>query len=111
MSERKSTPPWRSKLVPFRDEILEAWFKKRFTLKMIQAELKTRGVDISLSALSHFIRCRVNRADPHIAPTVSKKRLASRKNAETSSLDDLLEKSLDEIKQEWLNDTKGSGKK
>ncbi len=59
-----------------------------------------KGLEISLSALSLFIRCRISRADPHIILTVSKKRLPSRKNAETPTLDDLLGKSLKEIKQE-----------
>ena len=65
MPGKNSTPPFQSKLIPFRKEILEAWFA-RATLKQIQASLRERhGVTIALSSLSAFIKRSRRQSDPH----------------------------------------------
>ena len=56
MQKRKSTPPWRSKLMPYQDEILTAWYQERATLKTIQSRLAEYGITITLSGISRFIR-------------------------------------------------------
>ncbi len=95
MSGKQSTPPWQSKLIPYQKEIMNAWLKKRATLKMIQQELANQGVTISLSALSHFIRCRKKHLDPHDA---SKEKSSKHRKAPTTNpeilLDDLVNRSL-----------------
>ena len=68
MQKQKSTPPWRSKLTPFQDEILTAWYQERATLKTIQSRLGKYGISITLSGISRFIRCRKNSTDPHKSP-------------------------------------------
>ena len=60
MQKQKSTPPWRSKLTPYQDEILTAWYQERATLKTIQSHLAKYGITITLSGISRFIRCRKN---------------------------------------------------
>ena len=72
MQKQKSTPPWRSKLTPFQDEILTAWYQERATLKTIQSRLTKYGITITLSGISRFIRCRRNSTDPHQPPPPSK---------------------------------------
>ena len=66
MQKHKSTPPWQSKLTPYQDEILTAWDQERATLKTIQSRLAERGINITLSGISRFIRCRkkFNRSPP-----------------------------------------------
>ena len=68
MQKQKSTPPWRSKLTPYQDEILTAWYQERATLKTIQSRLEKYGIAITLSGISRFIRCRKNSTDPHQPP-------------------------------------------
>ena len=68
MQKRKSTPPWRSKLTPFQDEILTAWYQERATLKTIQSRLEKYRITITLSGISRFIRCRKNSIDSHQPP-------------------------------------------
>ena len=49
MPGKNSTPPFQSKLIPFRKEILEAWFARK-TLKEIQTYLPEKQIiDIALS--------------------------------------------------------------
>lgn len=104
MSGKQSTPPWRSRLIPYQKEIMDAWFRKRATLKMIQKELADKDVTISLSTLSYFIRCRKKHPDSHEASKEksSKPRKALSANPE-NLLDDLVTRSPEKIKQEWLN--------
>lgn len=47
MPGKESTPPFQSKLTPYRNEILKAWFRRQ-TLKEIQAMLQKHGITISL---------------------------------------------------------------
>ena len=68
MQKQKSTPPWRSKLTPYQNEILSAWYQERATLKTIQSPLEKYGISITLFGISRFIRCRKNSTDPHQPP-------------------------------------------
>lgn len=69
MPGKNSTPPFQSKLIPFRKEILEAWFARK-TLKEIQTSLAEKhNIAIALSSLSAFIKRSRRRSDPHDMPT------------------------------------------
>ncbi|UKI30283.1 MAG: hypothetical protein L6W00_20270 [Lentisphaeria bacterium] len=46
MPGKESTPPFQSKLTPYRNEILKAWFRRQ-TLREIQAMLQKHGITIS----------------------------------------------------------------
>ena len=96
MQKRKSTPPWRSKLTPYLDEILTAWYQERATLKTIQSRLAEYGITITLSGISRFIRCRKNSTDPH-QPSQSIKLAAPPKDP----LAELTEKSVAQLETEW----------
>ena len=96
MQKRKSTPPWRSKLTPYQDEILSAWYLERATLKTIQSRLAEYGITITLSGISRFIRCRKNSTDPH-QPSQPIKSAAPPKDP----LAELTEKSVAELEAEW----------
>ena len=100
MQKRKSNPPWRSKLIPFQQEILVAWYRDRATLKQIQSILTEKGITISLSAISSFIRCRKRSTDPHIQekPINIPQKKEAPDNAE-SLLDELTSKSLQELQK------------
>ena len=63
MPGKESTPPFQSKLMPYRNEILKAWFRRQ-TLKEIQAMLQKHGVTISLPGISLFIKRHKNKYDP-----------------------------------------------
>ena len=67
MPGKESTPPFQSKLAPYRNEILKAWFRRR-TLKEIQAMLQKHGVTISLPGISLFIKRHKNKYDPKVKP-------------------------------------------
>ena len=99
MQKQKSTPPWRSKLTPFQDEILTAWYQERATLKTIQSRLTKYGITITLSGISRFIRCRKNSTDPH-QPSQSIKSAAPPKDP----LAELTEKSVAELETEWMEE-------
>ena len=103
MQKRKSNPPWRSKLIPFQQEILATWYRDRATLKQIQSNLAGKGITISLSAISSFIRCRKRSTDPHIPEKTIHipPKTETPDNAE-SLLDELTSKSLPELQDEWL---------
>ena len=96
MQKRKSTPPWRSKLTPYQDEILTAWYQERATLKTIQSRLAERGINITLSGISRFIRCRKNSTDPHQQPQPIKSAAPLK-----DPLAELTEKSITQLKAEW----------
>ena len=103
MKKRESTPPWRSKLIPFQREILSAWYQDRKTLRQIQSFLLEKGITISMSAISNFIRCRKRSTDPHIPgkplPVLSKPETPP---IADSLLDELTSKSLPELQEEWF---------
>ncbi len=97
MQKRKSTPPWRSKLTPYQDEILTAWYQERTTLKTIQSRLAKYGITITLSGISRFIRCRKTSTDPH-QPSQS----ASKQTPPSEDpLAELTEKSVAQLETEW----------
>ena len=96
MQKQKSTPPWRSKLTPYQDEILTAWYQERATLKTIQDRLEKYGIAITLSGISRFIRCRKSSTDPHQPPQPIKS-AASPKDP----LAELTEKSIAQLETEW----------
>ena len=103
MQKRKSNPPWRSKLILFQQEILAAWYRDRATLRQIQSNLAGKGITISLSAISSFIRCRKRSTDPHIPerPIHIQPKTETPDNAD-SLLDELTSKSLPELQKEWF---------
>ena len=105
MQKRKSNPPWRSKLIPFQQEILAEWYRDRATLRQIQSDLAGKGITISLSAISSFIRCRKRSADPHVQenPIHIPQKTKTPTNAE-SLLDELTSKSLLELQREWTKE-------
>ena len=96
MQKRKSTPPWRSKLTPYQNEILSAWYQERATLKTIQDRLEKYGIAITLSGISRFIRCRKNSTDPHQSPQPIKSAAPPK-----DPLAELTEKSITQLKAEW----------
>ena len=96
MQKQKSTPPWRSKLTPYQNEILAAWYQERATLKTIQDRLEKYGIAITLSDISRFIRCRKNSTDPHQSPQPIKSAAPPK-----DPLAELTEKSVAELKTEW----------
>ena len=63
MPGKESTPPFQSKLMPYRNEILKAWFRRQ-TLKEIQAMLQKHGITISLPGISLFIKRHKSKYDP-----------------------------------------------
>ena len=99
MQKQKSTPPWRSKLTPFQDEILTAWYQERATLKTIQSRLTKYGITITLSGISRFIRCRKNSTDPHQPPQQIKSAAPPK-----DPLVELTEKSVAELETEWMEE-------
>ena len=101
MQKHKSTPPWRSKLTPYQDEILTAWYQERATLKTIQERLGKYGITITLSGISRFIRCRKNSIDPHL-PIQPIKSAAPLKDP----LSEFTEKSVAELEAEWRAEQK-----
>ena len=110
MQKRKSNPPWRSKLIPFQQEILAAWYRDRATLRQIQSDLATKGITISLSAISNFIRCRKRSTDPHIPEKpihIPPKPEAPDKAA--SLLDELTSNPLPELQAEWFGSKRKNG--
>ena len=96
MQKRKSTPPWQSKLTPFQNEILTAWYQERATLKTIQSRLAEYGITITLSGISRFIRCRKNSTDPHKSPLPIKSAAPPK-----DPLAELTEKSVAQLETEW----------
>ena len=96
MQKQKSTPPWRSKLTPFQNEILAAWYQERATLKTIQSRLAEYGITITLSGISRFIRCRKSSTDPHQPPPPIKSAAPPK-----DPLAELTGKSVAELEAEW----------
>ena len=96
MQKQKSTPPWRSKLTPYQDEILTAWYRERATLKTVQSRLEKYGISITLAGISRFIRCRRTSTDPHQSPQPIKSAALPK-----DPLAELTEKSVAELEAEW----------
>ena len=106
MQKQKSTPPWRSKLTLYQDEILTAWHQERATLKTIQSRLAEYGITITLSGISRFIRCRKNSTDPHQPPQPIKSAAPPK-----DSLAELTEKSVAELETEWKEEQRKNTRK
>lgn len=69
MPGKNSTPPFQSKLTPFRKAIQEAWFARK-TQKEIQTSLAEKhDIAVALSSLPAFIKHIRRRRDPHDMPT------------------------------------------
>ena len=81
MPGKESTPPFQSKLTPYRNEILKAWFRRQ-TLKEIQAMLQKHGITISLPGISLFIKRHKSKYDPKAEP--QKKQTQSAKASRSS---------------------------
>ena len=106
MQKQKSTPPWRSKLTPFQDEILTAWYQERATLKTIQSRLAKYGITITLSGISRFIRCRRTSTDPHQPPPPTKSAAPTK-----DPLAELTEKSVAQLETEWQEEQRKNMRK
>ena len=108
MPGKNSIPPFQSKLIPFRKEILEAWFARK-TLKEIQTSLAEKhNIAIALSSLSAFIKRSRRRSDPHDIPpspqgqSPAKQPVAKKKIAESlSNLTELLARDSSEVAREY----------
>ena len=106
MPGQESTPPFQSKLTPYRNEILKAWFRRQ-TLKEIQAMLQKHGVTISLPGISLFIKRHKSKYDPKAEP--QKKRTQSAKasrsseklNARLQALEKVLVRDSSEVAREY----------
>ena len=106
MPGKESTPPFQSKLTPYRNEILKAWFRRQ-TLKEIQAMLQKHGVTISLPGISLFIKKHKSKYDPKAEP--QKKRAQSAQashsskklNARLQALEKVLSRDSSEVAREY----------
>lgn len=108
MPGKNSTPPFQSKLIPFRKEILEGWFARK-TLKEIQTSLAEKhNIAIALSSLSAFIKRSRRRSDPHDMP-ISTSSQSSAKQSGTkqtpagslAKLTELLVRNSSEVAREY----------
>ena len=103
MPGKESTPPFQSKLTPYRNEILKAWFRRQ-TLKEIQAMLQKHGVTISLPGISLFIKRHKSKYDPKaISQTKNPRSVKPSKDIEKSlkKLDELLARDTKEVAREY----------
>lgn len=106
MPGKESTPPFQSKLTPYRNEIQKAWFRRQ-TLREIQAMLQKHGVTISLPGISLFIKRHKNKYDPKAEP--QKKQAQSAKtshsaeklNARLQELEKVLVRDSSEVAREY----------
>ena len=81
MPGKESTPPFQSKLTPYQNEILKAWFRRQ-TLREIQAMLQKYGITISLPGISLYIKRHKSKYDPKAE--LQKKRTQSAKASHSS---------------------------
>ena len=98
-----SGKPYQSKLVPYRKDILRAWYRRQ-TLPEIQAMSANRSIIISLPGISLFIkRCRKCPV-PHDLSEFSN--VGAKPQSMTSKamkkLTRLMKRDPDEIKKEWI---------
>lgn len=103
MPGKDSTPPFQSKLTPYRNEILKAWFQRR-TLREILAMLQKHGITISLPGISLFIKRHKDKYDPRTTPQTKKPRsVKPSKDIEKSlkKLDELLARDTKEVAREY----------
>ena len=106
MPGKESTPPFQSKLTPYRNEILKAWFRRQ-TLREIQAMLQKHGITISLPGISLFIKRHKNKYDPKAEPpkkrvqTVKASRSSEKLNARLQALEKVLVRDSSEVAREY----------
>ena len=106
MPGKESTPPFQSKLTPYRNEILKAWFRRQ-TLKEIQAMLQKHGVTISLPGISLFIKRHKSKYDPKAAPQKKQAQSArpshssEKLNARLQALEKVLVRDSSEVAREY----------
>ncbi len=103
MPGKESTPPFQSKLTPYRNEILKAWFRRQ-TLREIQAMLQKHGITISLPGISLFIKRHKNKYDPRAIPQAKNPcSVKPSKDIEKSlkKLDELLARDTKEVAREY----------
>ena len=106
MPGKESTPPFQSKLTPYRNEILKAWFRRQ-TLKEIQAMLQKHGITISLPGISLFIKRHKNKYDPKAelqkkrVQTVKASRSSEKLNARLQALEKVLVRDSSEVAREY----------
>ena len=106
MPGKESTPPFQSKLTPYRNEILKAWFRRQ-TLREIQAMLQKHGVTISLPGISLFIKRHKNKYDPNAAPqkkrtqSAQASRSSEKLNARLQALEKVLIRDSSEVAREY----------
>ncbi len=106
MPGKESTPPFQSKLTPYRNEILKAWFRRQ-TLREIQAMLQKHSVTISLPGISLFIKRHKDKYDPKAEPpkkrvqTAKASRSSGKLNARLQELEEILVRDSSEIAREY----------
>ena len=106
MPGKESTPPFQSKLTPYRNEILKAWFRRQ-TLREIQAMLQKHGITISLPGISLFIKRHKNKYDPKAEPqkkqtqSAQASRSSEKLNARLQALEKVLVRDSSEVAREY----------
>ncbi len=106
MPGKESTPPFQSKLTPYRNEILKAWFRRQ-TLKEIQAMLQKHGITISLPGIFLFIKRHKNKYGSKAEPpkkrvqTAKASRAAGKLNARLQALEKVLVRDSSEVAREY----------
>ena len=106
MPGKESTPPFQSKLTPYRNEILKAWFRRQ-TLREIQAMLLKHGITISLPGISLFIKRHRSKYDPKAEPqkkqtqSAQASRSSEKLNARLQALEKVLVRDSSEVAREY----------
>ena len=106
MPGKESTPPFQSKLTPYRNEILKVWFRRQ-PLREIQAMLQKHGVTISLPGISLFIKRHKNKYDPKAEPqkkqaqATKASRSSEKLNARLQALEKVLVRDSSEVAREY----------
>ena len=106
MPGKESTPPFQSKLTPYRNEILKAWFRRQ-TLREIQVMLQKHGITISLPGISLFIKRHKNKYDPKAEPqkkgvqSAKASRSSEKLNARLQALEKVLVRDSSEVAREY----------
>ena len=106
MPGKERTPPFQSKLTPYRNEILKAWFRRQ-TLREIQAMLQKHGNTISLPANSLFVKRHKNKYDPKAEPqkkrgqTAKASRASAKLTTQLQKLEKVLVRDSSEVAREY----------
>ena len=106
MPGKESTPPFKSKLTPYRNEILKAWFRRQ-TLRETQAMLQKYGITISLPGISLFIKRHKSKYDLKAEPqkkrtqTAKATRSSEKLNARLQALEKVLVRDSSEVAREY----------